>query len=33
MAGFEPGDLFDFNNPNDVAEFEQLYRKPVAKRQ
>jgi hypothetical protein len=27
-AAFEPGDTFDFSNPEDVAEYERLYRRP-----
>ena len=32
-TAFEPGDVFDFSNPIDVAEFERLCRKPRAKKQ
>jgi hypothetical protein len=31
-VAFEPDDVFDFTKPDDVAEFESLYRKPGAKR-
>ena len=31
MAAFEPGDTFNFSNPEDVAEFENLYRRPCRK--
>ena len=31
MAAFEPGDTFDFRNPEDVTEFENLYRRPCRK--
>jgi hypothetical protein len=27
MAAFDPGDVFDFSNPDDVAEFKKLYRR------
>jgi hypothetical protein len=27
MGAFDPEDIFDFNNPDDVAEFNRLYRK------
>jgi hypothetical protein len=27
MAAFEPGDTFDFSNPEDIAEFDRLYRR------
>jgi hypothetical protein len=26
MAAFDPGDVFDLSNPDDVAEFKKLYR-------
>ena len=28
LAAFKPGDVFDFNNSDNAAEFERLYRKP-----
>jgi len=27
MAAFEPGDVFDLSNPDDLADFNQLYRR------
>jgi hypothetical protein len=27
MAAFDPGDVFDLSNPDDVAEFKKLYRR------
>jgi hypothetical protein len=27
MSAFDPEDVFDFNNADDVAEFEKLYRR------
>jgi hypothetical protein len=29
MVAFEPGDTFDFSNPDDMAEFEKLYRRKL----
>ena len=31
MAAFEPGDTFNLSTPEDVAEFENLYRRPCRK--
>ena len=31
MSAFEPGDTFDFRNPEDVAEYAKLYRRPCRK--
>jgi hypothetical protein len=31
MAAFDSEDVFDFSNPDDVAEFGNLYRRPCRK--